>query len=171
MVAFFGRSSPMKPGDVLHGSADRRLPTLWEAAIRDAWCHDYVIVFEGGKPIWDGGKTQCPILHRSCTTSAAGRKLPDAEVAVPISARLRMRLELVPLFLQGVNAVIRVILISLAAAVGRLVATKSLTPEEIRRLRRRQRAFLCIGDAGASFGRLRYYSLSNKIADVICEPK
>ncbi len=50
-IAFFGRVSPMKP----HGysTSDPLVRcTLWEA-IRDAWCHDFILIFEG-RPIWDG---------------------------------------------------------------------------------------------------------------------
>ena len=99
MVAFFGRSSPMKP-EAYYTDRQVVLCTLWEA-IRDAWCHDYVIIFEGRRPIWDGSKTRAqfePLMYHI----RKWRELPDAEVEKH-KQKVRMRLELVPHFLRGVK--------------------------------------------------------------------
>jgi len=58
-------------------------------------------VFEGRTPIWDGSKTRAqfePIMYHI----RGWRTLPDAEVEKH-KRKLRMRLELVPYFLQGVT--------------------------------------------------------------------
>jgi hypothetical protein len=99
MVAFFGRTSPMKPPAYY---TDREIIrcTLWEA-IRDAWAHTVVIVFEGRTPIWDGSKTWAqfePIMEHI----RGYRVLPDAEVEKH-KQKVRMRLELVPHFLRGMK--------------------------------------------------------------------
>jgi hypothetical protein len=50
-VAFFGRHSPMKPASYWTDHPLVRC-TLWET-IRDAWSHDFVVLFEHN-PIWNG---------------------------------------------------------------------------------------------------------------------
>jgi hypothetical protein len=98
-VAFFGRRSPMKPPAYY---TDREIIgcTLWEA-IRDAWAHTVVIVFEGRTPIWDGSKTWKqfePIMYHI----RGWEPLTDAELDRHKQS-VRMRLELVPHFLRGVT--------------------------------------------------------------------
>jgi hypothetical protein len=48
-VAFFGRTAPHKPTHYFTSDPTVRC-TLWEA-IRDAWVHDFVLMFEGN-PVW-----------------------------------------------------------------------------------------------------------------------
>lgn len=53
MIAFFGRPGRIgKPAPYYVGGHHLVHCTLWEA-LRDAWCHDVVILFEG-VPVWDG---------------------------------------------------------------------------------------------------------------------
>jgi len=99
LVAYFGRSSPMKPA---MSYTDREIVrcTLWEA-VRDAWAHTIIVVFEGSNPIWDGSKTYKqfePIMYHI----RGWRPLSDADLGKH-KDKVRMRLELVPHFLQGVK--------------------------------------------------------------------
>lgn len=94
-VAFFGRGHPHKPESFWTNRPLVRC-TLWEA-VRDAWVHDIVIVFEGANPIFDGGRTFEqfePLMYHV----RGWRKLDDAAVAEHKDA-VQMRIELVPYFL------------------------------------------------------------------------
>lgn len=97
-VAFFGRRSPMKPPSY-YTNREIVTCTLWEA-IRDAWAHTYVLIFEGHRVIWDGSKTYAqfePIMSHI----RRWHELSDPEL-LKLKSRVRMRLELVPHFLRGV---------------------------------------------------------------------
>lgn len=98
-VAFFGRGMPHKP--VHCWTSDPIVKcTLWEA-IRDAWVHDVVIVFET-TAIWDGGKTRAefdPLMSHLRKWTC----LPEWRVA-KLKDMVRMRLELVPYLLDAAMA-------------------------------------------------------------------
>lgn len=102
MVAFFGRGTPMKPASFYTDSPFVRC-TLWEA-IRDAWVHDVVIIFERLTPIWDGLRTRenfDPLMGHL----RGHAKLRETEVEEHKTA-VQTRIELVPYFLAkaGVTA-------------------------------------------------------------------
>jgi hypothetical protein len=93
-VAFFGRTDPLKPVRFYTSSPLVRC-TLWEA-IRDAWAHDIVILFEMS-PIWDGSKTRAnfdPLMYHI----RGWRTLDQSEVDDHKQA-VRERIQLVPYFL------------------------------------------------------------------------
>ena len=75
MIAFFGR--PGRIGKPAAYYTDKQpVPcTLWEA-LRDAWCHTYVILFEG-VPIWDGEQAW-RLFERLMWHTRGWKKLPDA---------------------------------------------------------------------------------------------
>jgi hypothetical protein len=95
MVAFFGRHTPMKPASFWTDSPLVRC-TLWEA-IRDAWVHDIVILFEGQTPIWDGSKTR-EQFNRLMYHLRGWRRIEEAEVDAH-KAAVQIRIELVHNFL------------------------------------------------------------------------
>ncbi len=96
-VAFFGRGDPHKPTSFWTDSPLVRC-TLWEA-IRDAWAHDVVILFERSNPIWDGSKTReqfDPLMYHI----RGLRTLDEAEVEGHKQA-VETRIQLVRYFLAN----------------------------------------------------------------------
>ena len=95
-VSYFGRPGRIfKPNGYWTDSPIIRC-TLWEA-IRDAWAHDNVIIFEGRTPIWSGNETRRdfdPLMYHI----RGWRALDEAEIDAH-KAAVQMRIELVPYFL------------------------------------------------------------------------
>lgn len=99
-VALFGRQSPWKPA-AFYTPEPLVKCTLWEA-IRDAWVHDVVIVFEARTPIWDGGKTRAefePLMSHMRKWTC----LPEWRIN-KLKEKVRLRLELVPYLLDKAMA-------------------------------------------------------------------
>lgn len=100
-VAFFGRESPARPSHYWCQDAVVKC-TLWEA-VRDAWCHDVVIVFETRTPIWDGSKTRLE-FDQLMSHMRKWTCLPEWRVN-KLKEKVRLRLELVPYLLdRAMNA-------------------------------------------------------------------
>ncbi|HLF10635.1 MAG TPA: hypothetical protein VJA26_05425 [Gammaproteobacteria bacterium] len=74
-VSFFGRGDPRIPSDYYHGHKELVKCTLWEA-VRDAWPHSNVILFEC-RPIW---KDQWEHFEPLMSHLRGWRELPEREV-------------------------------------------------------------------------------------------
>jgi hypothetical protein len=77
-VAFFGRSSPMKPAS--YWTDDPLVPcTLWEA-IRDVWSHDFVLLLEHN-PVWNHPEMYNQHFYPLMSNLRGWSSLPAADIA------------------------------------------------------------------------------------------